>query len=92
METRAEEGRRRERVRHDDEPDEVPTAEDAVKPCSRPYPTRRAPHIVIGSDICYSQGKQEMQALVDTLAAMCEPSRTTAYVVFEDAATAAGGR
>ena len=68
----------------DDEPDEVPTAEDAVKPLLASLPDGRAPHIVIGSDICYSQGKQEMQALVDTLAAMCEPSRTTAYVVFED--------
>ena len=68
----------------DDEPDEVPTAEDAVKSLLASLPDGRAPHIVIGSDICYSQGKQEMQALVDTLAAMCEPSRTTAYVVFED--------
>ena len=68
----------------DDEDTTVPTAEDAVKPLLASLPNGRAPHMIIGSDICYSQGKQEMQMLADTVSAMCEPGRTVVYVVFED--------
>ena len=68
----------------DDEDTAVPTAEDAVKPLLASLPNGRAPHMIIGSDICYSQGKQEMQMLADTVSAMCEPGRTVVYVVFED--------
>ena len=55
-----------------------------MKPLLASLPNGRAPHMIIGSDICYSQGKQEMQMLADTVSAMCEPGRTVVYVVFED--------
>ena len=68
----------------DEEAPEVPTAEAETAPLLGTLPGGRAPHLILGSDVCYSQGKQEMQMLVDTMAALAEPGRTTIYVVFED--------
>jgi hypothetical protein len=31
-------------------------------------PGGERPHLILGSDICYSQGRGEMQMLVDTIA------------------------
>ena len=61
----------------------MPTAEAETAPLLATLPDGRAPHLILGSDVCYSQGKQEMQMLVDTMAALAEPGRTI-YVVFED--------
>ena len=55
----------------------MPTAEAETAPLLATLPDGRAPHLILGSDVCYSQGKQEMQMLVDTMAALAEPGRTT---------------
>ena len=75
----------------DEEDDDVPDAEQAVSPLLASLPGGEAPHLIIGSDICYSQGRGEMQMLVDTIAALCEPDKTTVYVVFEDRGDACWG-
>ena len=29
------------------------------------------PHMIVASDVCYSQGRREMQMLADTMGALC---------------------
>jgi predicted nicotinamide N-methyase len=41
------------------------------------------PHMIVASDVCYSQGRREMQMLADTMGALCG-FETTVWVMFED--------
>ena len=66
------------------EPEDAATAEEAAGALLATLPRGAAPHVILGSDVCYSQGRREMQMLADTMAALMAPSRTVAYVVFED--------
>jgi|AntAceMinimDraft_1070359.scaffolds.fasta_scaffold60305_2 hypothetical protein len=57
----------------DEEDDDVPTADEAAAALLASLPGGEHPHLILGSDICYSQGRGEMQMLVDTIAALAEP-------------------
>lgn len=41
------------------------------------------PHMIVASDVCYSQGRREMQMLADTMGALCG-FETTLWLMFED--------
>ena len=45
--------------------------------------TTKYPHMIVASDVCYSQGRREMQMLADTMGALCG-FETTVWVMFED--------
>ena len=59
----------------EEEDDDVPNADDAVAPLIASLPDGQRPHLILGSDVCYSQSRGEMQMLVDTIAALAEPGK-----------------
>ena len=67
----------------DEEPAGTPDANETVKQLLKSLPDGENPHMVIASDVCYSQGRREMQMLADTIGALCGDD-TIIYVMFED--------
>ena len=68
----------------DEEPEGTPTAAEVAEALLKTLPGGEAPHMIIGSDVCYSQSRGEMQMLADTMSALAAPGRTKIFVVFED--------
>ena len=72
----------------EDEPEDAPDAARAAASVLRSLRENANdetlfPHMIVASDVCYSQGRREMQMLADTMGALCG-TETTLWVMFED--------
>jgi predicted nicotinamide N-methyase len=73
----------------DEEPTNAPNADETVSSLKEsllaclPREGDGYPHLIIASDVCYSQGRLEMQMLADTVGALCG-DETRVLIVFED--------
>ena len=67
----------------EDAPDAAATTASVLRSLRENADETMFPHMIVASDVCYSQGRREMQMLADTMGALCG-FETTLWMMFED--------